>query len=95
MAHKTTVTNESSVGPYVLLLPRTLSSSSTSIGDFEAPKASNSCSSEMIFFENANSALHNHLEAIEAGDEDGTENDETDVYVGISDKDTIEAGDED
>ncbi|KAF2536390.1 hypothetical protein F2Q68_00021743 [Brassica cretica] len=34
-------------------------------------------------------------QAIEAGDEDGTENDETDVYVGISDKETTEAGDED
>ncbi|KAG5384757.1 hypothetical protein IGI04_036227, partial [Brassica rapa subsp. trilocularis] len=34
-------------------------------------------------------------EATEAGDEDGTENDETDVYVGLSDREGIEAGDED
>ncbi|KAG5397622.1 hypothetical protein IGI04_019436, partial [Brassica rapa subsp. trilocularis] len=83
MAYKTTLTKESSVGPHVLLLPHTLSSSSTSIGDFEAPMTGNSCSFEMI------------LSVIEAGDEDGTENDETDVYVGISDKETTEAGDED
>ncbi|KAG5389343.1 hypothetical protein IGI04_030884, partial [Brassica rapa subsp. trilocularis] len=34
-------------------------------------------------------------EATEAGDEDGTENDETDVYIGLSDREAIEAGDED
>uniref|UniRef100_A0A0D3BZU3 Uncharacterized protein n=1 Tax=Brassica oleracea var. oleracea TaxID=109376 RepID=A0A0D3BZU3_BRAOL len=50
MAHKITLTNESSVDPHVILLPRTLSSSSTSIGDFEALKTGNSCSFEMIFF---------------------------------------------